>query len=315
MDGFDENTGVLVLAATNRPDVLDSALTRPGRFDRKIMIDKPDYNSRVLILKVHSKDKKIDEDVDFETISKKIIGFTGADISNLMNEAAILSARDNKETISQEYILKALDKITIGLPKDSIITAEKRRLVAYHEAGHAVVGKLLRNYDNVSKISIVARGATGGVTHFLPNEEHLDSGLYTKRYLEDKVCVAFGGRVAEEIKFGKDEITTGAASDIQQITNIVKEMVLKLGFGTMTPFVWKDDEQYFGENIFSQEILQKINKDIEDIIDTCYKRTKNILLNNERLLDDVTDALLEKEEIDGKELDNIVKNYSEKKLF
>jgi len=218
MDGFDGNTGVIVLAATNRPDVLDSALLRPGRFDRQVTVDRPDVQGRVKILGVHSRGKTLASDVDFEKIARRTPGFTGADLQNLMNEAAIMAARRDLKEISKEEVADALERIIAGPEKKGAVMSEqKKKLVAYHEAGHALVGALMPEYDPVAKISIVPRGAAGGLTFFAPSEERLESGLYSRSYLENQMCVALGGRIAEELIFGPENVTTGASNDFQQV--------------------------------------------------------------------------------------------------
>eukprot|EP00884_Botryococcus_braunii_P001452 jgi/Botrbrau1/11307/Bobra.0038s0068.1 len=231
MDGFQGNTGVIVLAATNRPDVLDTALTRPGRFDRQITVDRPDVAGRIAILKVHTRNKRLASDVDLDKMARRTPGFTGADLQNLMNEAAILTARRNRDAITAADMEDALEKLIVGPEKKgALISERKRRLVAYHEAGHAIIGALLPEYDPVERISIVPRGATGGATFFTPNEEQLESGLYSRSYLENRMAVALGGRVAEEIILGPDQVTTGAANDFQQVANLAKTMVASCGF-------------------------------------------------------------------------------------
>merc|ERR1712025_433728 len=231
LDGFEGNTGVIVLAATNRPDVLDKALLRPGRFDRQVTVDRPDLAGRVRILKVHSKGKVLAGDVDLEKVARRTPGMTGADLQNLMNEAAIFAARRNLKEVSKEEIADALERIVAGVEKKGAVMSEKKRkLVAYHEAGHAVVGALLPDYDSVTKISIVPRGAAGGLTFFAPSEERLESGLYSRSYLENQMAVAMGGRIAEELIFGADNVTTGASGDFQQVTQTARQMIETMGF-------------------------------------------------------------------------------------
>ncbi|CAJ1397856.1 unnamed protein product [Effrenium voratum] len=230
MDGFEANKGVVVIAATNRADILDQALVRPGRFDRQIQVDPPDVQGRTEILKVHAKSKNLAPGVDLTSIARMTPGMSGADLANLLNEGAIVAARQNKTEIDQDDIANALERIAIGLEKkDAVMSEKKKRLVAYHEAGHAILGALMNDYDVVAKISIVPRGPAGGVTIFTPSEERLDSGLYTKEFLENRMCVALGGRLAEEIINGKDNVTTGASNDFQQCTQVAKQMVMSLG--------------------------------------------------------------------------------------
>lgn len=216
MDGFQGNTGVIVLAATNLPQVLDKALMRPGRFDRQITMSLPDQKGRVQILNVHASKLKLDESVNFEEVAKRCLGMSGAELANVLNEAALLSARKKKENVGMEDIYNAIDKIQIGLEKkDGTYSEQRQRLVAYHEAGHALLGAMMDDYDLVNKISIVPRGNAGGVTIFTPEEETLNSGMYSKDYLLNMICVTLGGRIAEEIVNGKDKVTTGASNDFQ----------------------------------------------------------------------------------------------------
>lgn len=230
MDGFEGNKGVIVLAATNIPEVLDQALLRPGRFDRKINVTLPDSKGRTRILNVHAKDKAVGPNVSLEDVAKRCMGMSGADLANVMNEAAIFSARKGKEEIEEEDIYDAIDRIQIGLEKQGAdFSDERQKLVSYHEAGHALLGALMEEYDLVNKITIVPRGGAGGVTIFTPNEEAMESGMYSKEYLENRICVALGGRIAEEIINGKDKVTTGASNDFQQCTSTAKMMVEQMG--------------------------------------------------------------------------------------
>ncbi|KAH7692241.1 Peptidase FtsH protein [Dioscorea alata] len=231
MDGFSGNSGVIVLGATNRPDVLDAALLRPGRFDRQVTVDRPDVAGRVKILQVHSRGKALAKDVDFEKIARRTPGFTGADLQNLMNEAAIFAARRDLKEISKDEISDALERIIAGPEKkNAVVSDEKKKLVAYHEAGHALVGALMPEYDPVAKISIIPRGQAGGLTFFAPSEERLESGLYSKSYLENQMAVALGGRVAEEVIFGEENVTTGASNDFMQVSRVARQMVERFGF-------------------------------------------------------------------------------------
>merc|ERR1719327_2317401 len=233
MDGFEGNSGVIVIAATNRVDILDPALIRPGRFDRRVPVDLPDVKGRLEILKVHVRGKPLAKDFDLDIVAKRTTGFSGASLANLMNEAAIVAARNGKKEISYDEIDYAIDRQTVGMQKTTGMSFPKRqRLVAYHEAGHAIMGLLTPDYDMVTKVTIVPRtSGAGGFTLFTPPEERLESGMYTKKYLEGQLTVALGGRVAEEIIFGKEEITTGASNDLQQVRNIARRMVAQWGFG------------------------------------------------------------------------------------
>merc|ERR1719321_310317 len=232
MDGFDGNSGVIVIAATNRADVLDAALVRPGRFDRRVPVDLPDVKGRREILNVHVRGKPLSKDLDLNIVAKRTTGFSGAGLANLMNEAAIVAARNGKSEITYDEVDYAIDRQTVGMQKTTGMSFPNRqRLVAYHEAGHAIMGLLTPDYDMVTKVTIVPRtSGAGGFTLFTPPEERLESGMYSKRYLEGQLTVALGGRVAEEIVYGKDEITTGASSDLQQVRNIARRMVAQWGF-------------------------------------------------------------------------------------
>merc|ERR1719469_1016038 len=240
MDGFDGNPGVITIAATNRIDILDKALLRPGRFDRKVTVDLPDFKGRTRILGVHSRGKPLESDVDLEAISRRTPGYSGAQLENLMNEAAISAARENKTSIGWDEIDRAVDRLMVGLEKKGGNPESKsKEMVAYHEAGHAVVGALVPDYDQVQKISIIPRSnGAGGLTFFAPSEGRLESGMYSNQYLEGQLAVALGGRLAEEIIYGEDRVTTGASNDIQQVANIANQMVTQLGMsdkvGTVT---------------------------------------------------------------------------------
>merc|ERR1712165_579444 len=233
MDGFDGNPGIITIAATNRVDVLDQALLRPGRFDRKITVDLPDFKGRARILGVHARGKPLEPDVDLEAIARRTPGFSGAQLENLMNEAAIASARLGKSTVGWEQIDGAVDRIMVGLEKKggtATLSLKQKEMVAYHEAGHAVVGALVPDYDQVQKISIIPRSnGAGGLTFFAPSEGRLEYGMYSTQYFESQLAVALGGRLAEEIVYGEDRVTTGASNDIQQVASIAKRMVQEWG--------------------------------------------------------------------------------------
>merc|ERR1719238_1326461 len=308
MDGFEGNTGVIVLAATNRPDVLDSALLRPGRFDRQVTVDRPDVAGRVRILKVHAKGKTLSKDVDLEKVSRRTPGMTGADLQNLMNEAAILAARRNLTEISKEEIADALERIQAGQEKENaVISDEKKKLVAYHEAGHAIVGALMPEYDPVAKISIIPRGAAGGLTFFAPSEERLESGLYSRSYLENQMAVALGGRVAEEIIFGPNGVTTGASNDFQQVSRVARQMITRLGFSEKLGQVALGDEQgnpFLGGSMgqsadYSAETAAIIDTEVKELVSKAYRRTQELLETHRELLDTVAEYLIEEEDMDG----------------
>jgi len=313
MDGFEGNNGVIVLAATNRPDVLDSALLRPGRFDRQVTVDRPDVQGRVRILKVHSRGKTLSKDVDFEKIARRTPGFTGADLQNLMNEAAIMAARRNLTEISKDEVADALERIVAGPEKKGAVMSEKKkRLVAYHEAGHALVGALMPEYDPVAKISIVPRGAAGGLTFFAPSEERLESGLYSRQYLENQMAVALGGRIAEELIFGAEDVTTGASGDFMQVTRTAKMMVTQMGFSKeIGQVALSSGGQSFlgaeagGNADYSAETADKVDKEVQLLVERAYRRAKDLVQTNIDVLHTTADLLMEKENIDGEEFQKI----------
>ncbi|BDA44051.1 ATP-dependent zinc metalloprotease FTSH 1, chloroplastic [Coccomyxa sp. Obi] len=323
MDGFEGNTGVIVLAATNRPDVLDSALLRPGRFDRQVTVDRPDISGRVQILKVHSRGKQIGKDVDFDKVARRTPGFTGADLQNLMNEAAILAARRNLKEISKEEISDALERIVAGPEKKgAVMTEQKKRLVAYHEAGHALVGALMPEYDPVAKISIVPRGAAGGLTFFAPSEERLESGLYSRSYLENQMAVALGGRIAEELIFGEDNVTTGASNDFMQVARTAKMMVTQMGFSKkLGQVAWTSGggPSFLGQSMgqpadCSGQTSDEIDSEVKALVDRAYRRAKDLMQSNINVLHKTAEVLLEREQIDGDEflrliLESQAENY------
>jgi len=310
MDGFEGNTGVIVLAATNRPDVLDQALLRPGRFDRQVTVDRPDVQGRIKILQVHSRGKTLGADVDFEKIARRTPGFSGADLENLMNEAAIMAARRDLKEISKEEVADALERIIAGPEKKGAVMSEqKRKLVAYHEAGHALVGALMPEYDPVAKISIVPRGAAGGLTFFAPSEERLESGLYSRSYLENQMCVALGGRIAEELIFGSENVTTGASNDFQQVTRTARMMVTQMGFSEKVGQValgGGGGPSFLGSEMaqgadYSAKTSDILDSEVKDLVNRAYRRAKDLMETNINVLHRVAEILLEKENIDGDE--------------
>eukprot|EP00191_Tetraselmis_sp_GSL018_P016922 CAMPEP_0177592656 /NCGR_PEP_ID=MMETSP0419_2-20121207/8681_1 /TAXON_ID=582737 /ORGANISM="Tetraselmis sp., Strain GSL018" /LENGTH=705 /DNA_ID=CAMNT_0019083547 /DNA_START=94 /DNA_END=2211 /DNA_ORIENTATION=+ len=315
MDGFEGNTGVIVIAATNRPDVLDQALLRPGRFDRQVTVDRPDVQGRIKILKVHSRGKAIGKDVDYEKIARRTPGFTGADLQNLMNEAAIMAARRNLKEISKEEVADALERIIAGPEKNGAVMSEaKKKLVAYHEAGHALVGALMPEYDPVTKISIVPRGGAGGLTFFAPSEERLESGLYSRTYLENQMAVALGGRIAEELIFGPEDVTTGASNDFMQVTRTARLMVSQMGFSDeLGQVCWSQSSgnSFLGQQMgtgsdFSMETADKIDKEVKKLVERAYRRAKDLIQTNMEILHKTAAVLIEKENIDGDEFQRII---------
>ena len=317
MDGFEGNTGIIIIAATNRPDVLDAALLRPGRFDRQVVVDRPDYAGRSEILRVHARGKTLSKDVDLDKIARRTPGFTGADLSNLLNEAAILAARRNLTEISMDEINDAIDRVLAGPEKKDRVMSEKRKtLVAYHEAGHALVGALMPDYDPVQKISIIPRGRAGGLTWFTPSEDRMDTGLYSRAYLENQMAVALGGRLAEEIIFGEEEVTTGASNDLQQVARVAKQMITRFGMSDRLGPVALGRQQgnmFLGRDImserdFSEETAAAIDEEVRKLVDTAYSRAKEVLLDNRKVLDEIAQMLIEKETVDAEELQEILGN-------
>ncbi|MBD0269916.1 ATP-dependent zinc metalloprotease FtsH3 [Pseudanabaena sp. FACHB-2040] len=315
MDGFEGNNGIIIIAATNRPDVLDAALLRPGRFDRQVVVDRPDYAGRLEILNVHARGKTFATDVDLEKIARRTPGFTGADLSNLLNEAAILAARRNLTEISMDEVNDAIDRVLAGPEKKDRVMSEKRKqLVAYHEAGHALVGALMPDYDPVQKISIIPRGRAGGLTWFTPSEDRLESGLYSRSYLQNQMAVALGGRIAEEVIFGEEEVTTGASNDLQQVARVARQMVTRFGMSDRLGPVALGRQQgnmFLGRDInaerdFSEETAAAIDEEVRELVDEAYIRAKSVLTENRHVLDKLADMLVEKETVDAEELQHLL---------
>jgi cell division protease FtsH len=309
MDGFDTSVSVIIMAATNRPDILDPALLRPGRFDRHVVIDLPDIKGREAILEVHAKGKPLAKGVNLETVAKETPGFSGADLANLINEAAILAARRNRKDITLKELEDAADRTIAGPEKKSrIISPKEKEIIAYHESGHALTARLLPNADPVHKISIVARGMLGGWTRFLPSE---DRHLWTKSQFDDRLAVSLGGRVAEEITFG--EITTGAQNDLEQATKLARKMVTEYGMseklGPRT-FGQRQELVFLGREIseqrdYSDKVAQEIDEEVHNIIQRAYKTTKKILTANKERLKLLSEELIAHETLDEPELDKI----------
>ncbi len=313
MDGFEGNTGIIIIAATNRPDVLDAALMRPGRFDRQVVVDRP--AGRREILKVHARGKTLSADVDLDKIARRTPGFTGADLSNLLNEAAILAARRNLTEISMDEVNDAIDRVLAGPEKKNRVMSEKRKtLVAYHEAGHALVGALMPDYDPVQKISIIPRGRAGGLTWFTPSEDRMESGLYSRSYLQNQMAVALGGRIAEEIVFGEEEVTTGASNDLQQVARVARQMVTRFGMSERLGPVALGRQSggvFLGREIasdrdFSDETAASIDEEVRNLVDQAYRRAKEVLVNNRVILDKLAQMLVEKETVDAEELQTLL---------
>jgi cell division protease FtsH len=311
MDGFDQNIGIIMIAATNRPDILDPALLRPGRFDRRIVIDRPDILGREAILKVHARGKPWAKDVDIKVVARRTPGFVGSDLANLVNEAALLASRKGKKDIGMEELESAIDRVIAGPERKSRLISEKEKeIIAYHESGHALVAKLLPNCDPVHKVSIIPRGnAALGYTLQLPTQ---DRYLITKLELMDKLAVLLGGRVAEDLIF--KDVTTGAQNDLERATKIARQMVTEFGMSeTLGPITLgrKEHEIFLGRDIsekrdYSEEIANKIDKEVKKIIESAYVRAKDILTKNKRKLKKIARNLIERETLEGKELDDLL---------
>ena len=315
MDGFEGNTGIIIVAATNRPDVLDAALMRPGRFDRQVVVDRPDYSGRLQILKVHARGKTLAKDVDLDKVARRTPGFTGADLSNLLNEAAILAARRELTEVSNDEISDAIERVMAGPEKkDRVMSERRKRLVAYHEAGHALVGALITDYDPVPKITILPRGQAGGLNFFTPSEERMESGLYSRAYLQNQMAVALGGRVAEEIVYGEDEVTTGASNDLQQVAQVARQMVTRFGMSDKLGPVALGRAQggmFLGRDIaaerdFSEDTAATIDEEVSDLVSVAYKRATQVLTQNRSVLDELAEMLVDQETVDAEDLQELL---------
>ncbi len=312
MDGFDGNTNIIILAATNRPDILDNALLRPGRFDRQIMVSLPDVKGREQILNVHAKGKPLSEDVDLKVLAKRTPGFTGADLQSLLNESALLAARKNKTTINMEEIDSAIDRVIAGIEKKSrVMTDEDKEITSYHEVGHALLAKLLKDCDELHKVTIIPRGYALGITWTKPEDNRVH---VSKSKLLDQITMTLGGRVAEEIVYGVDKISTGASSDIEKVTSIAKKMVAQWGMsdkmGAMT-YGKSQEHVFMGRDFgttrdFSEEFAADIDREVKRIIDERYEVAKRLLTENRDLLDAISKELLEKETLDDTDVTNII---------
>lgn len=308
MDGFEENDGVIVIAATNRPDVLDKALLRPGRFDRQVFVGLPDIRGREQILKVHMRKVPIDESVKANVIARGTPGFSGADLANIVNEAALFAARANKRLVTMEDFEKARDKIMMGAERKSMVMSEKEKEnTAYHEAGHAIVGKLVPEHDPIHKVTIIPRGRALGVTQFLPEE---DQYSVSKRQLESQLCTLYGGRIAEEMTLGIEGVTTGASNDIERASQMARNMVMKWGLSEkLGPLHYGEDEAGYpgASNMnYSSDTSRMIDEEIRGIIDSCYSRAEKILKDNRDILEAMKDALMEYETIDSEQVDDLM---------
>jgi len=324
MDGFNGNPGIITIAATNRLDILDAALLRPGRFDRKVTVDLPDFKGRTRILGVHSRGKPLEPDVDLEAISRRTPGFSGAQLENLMNEAAISAARVGKATIGWDQIDGAVDRIMVGLEKKGgNQVAKMKELVAYHEAGHAVVGALVPDYDQVQKITIIPRSnGAGGLTFFAPQESRLESGLYSRQYLESQLAVALGGRLAEEIIYGEDMVTTGASNDIQQVANIAKRMVKEWGMSDKVGRIAVSEPSgrgpFMGARMMRRpptwggKIMHDVEGEVERLVNNSYLLAKKILEDNRDLLEHLSQTLMDQEVVSAEEFQMMLVQFKAK---
>ena len=312
MDGFEGHEGIIVIAATNRPDVLDPALLRPGRFDRQVTVGLPDIRGRAQILKVHMRKVPLADDVEATVIARGTPGFSGADLANLVNEAALFAARTNKRLVAMEEFDKAKDKIMMGSERKSMVMSEQEKtMTAYHEAGHAIVGRLVPEHDPVYKVSIIPRGRALGVTMYLPEADRVS---YTKRHLESMISSLYGGRLAEEIIFGEDMVTTGASNDIERATDIAKKMVTQWGLSSKMGaqlYAEEEGEVFLGRSMsksasVSDDTARAIDQEIKSVIDRNYQRAEQLLRDNMDVLHAMKDALLKYETIDAKQIDDLM---------
>jgi cell division protease FtsH len=288
---------------------------RPGRFDRQVVVDRPDYAGRLQILGVHARGKTLAKDVDLDKIARRTPGYTGADLANLLNEAAILAARRQLTEVAMDEVNDAIERVMAGPEKKDRVMSEKRkRLVAYHEAGHALVGALMPDYDPVQKISIIPRGNAGGLTFFTPSEERMESGLYSRAYLQNQMAVALGGRVAEEIVYGEDEVTTGASNDLQQVARVARQMVTRFGMSDRLGPVALGRSQggmFLGRDIaaerdFSEDTAAAIDEEVSQLVAEAYKRATAVLTGNRSVLDELAEMLVEKETVDAEDLQELL---------
>jgi cell division protease FtsH len=314
MDGFEGNTGIIIIAATNRPDVLDSALMRPGRFDRQVTVDTPDIKGRLNILEVHARDKKLADEISLELIARRTPGFSGADLANLLNEAAILTARRRKEAITMSEIDDAVDRVIAGMEGTPLVDSKSKRLIAYHEVGHAIVGTLLKDHDPVQKVTLIPRGQAQGLTWFTPDEEQ---GLTTKAQLMARISGALGGRAAEEEIFGYDEVTTGAGGDLQQVSGMARQMVTRFGMSDLGPLSLESQQGevflgggFMNRSEYSEKVASRIDEQMRLIAEEAHQIACQIVRDNREVIDRLVDLLIEKETIGGEEFRQIVAEYT-----
>jgi cell division protease FtsH len=314
MDGFEGNTGIIIIAATNRVDVLDSALLRPGRFDRQVTVDPPDIKGRVEVLEVHARNKKLAEDISLEAIARRTPGFTGADLANLLNEAAILTARRRKDAITMAEIDDAVDRVIAGMEGTPLVDSKSKRLIAYHEIGHAIVGTLVKDHDPVQKVTLIPRGQAQGLTWFTPSEEQM---LISRAQILARITGALGGRAAEDVIFGDAEVTTGAGNDLQQVSNMARQMVTRFGMSDLGPLSLESSQgevflgrDWLSRSEYSEEVSSRIDAQVRVIVDQCYEEAKRLMRDHRALIDRLVDLLVERETIDGDELRQIVSEYT-----
>ncbi|XHX79946.1 MAG: ATP-dependent zinc metalloprotease FtsH [Stenomitos frigidus ULC029] len=317
MDGFESNTGIIIIAATNRPDVLDSALLRPGRFDRQVQVDLPSYKGRLGILEVHARNKKLDSEISLETIARRTPGFSGAELSNLLNEAAILTARRRKDAVTMLEIDDAIDRVTIGLTLTPLLDSKKKRLIAYHEIGHALLMTVLKNSDPLNKVTIIPRsGGIGGFAQQAFNEDMIDSGLYTRAWMTDRITIALGGRAAEVEVFGDAEVTAGASSDIKAVADLAREMVTRYGMSDLGLVALESagSEVFLGRGLsprteYSEEVSTQIDQQVRGIAVHCYEEARKVIRENRTLVDRLVEMLLEQETIEGEDFRKVVTEF------
>ena len=310
MDGFEGNSGIIIIAATNRPDVLDSALMRPGRFDRQVTVDAPDIKGRLSILEVHSRNKKLDSDLSLDSIARRTPGFTGADLANLLNEAAILTARRRKDSIGLAEIDDAVDRIIAGMEGQPLTDGRSKRLIAYHEVGHALVGTLIKDHDPVQKVTLIPRGQAQGLTWFSPDEEQM---LVSRAQLKARIMGALGGRAAEDVVFGHEEVTTGAGGDIQQVASMARQMVTRFGMSDLGPMSLEGGSQevFLGRDLMtrsdvSDAISKQIDEQVRAMVKRLYEETVSLVSSHRSLMDQLVERLIELETMDGDEFRALV---------
>lgn len=315
MDGFEGNSGIIVIAATNRPDVLDIALLRPGRFDRQVTVDYPDVQGRELILGIHAQNKKLHGEVKLAAIARRTPGFTGADLANVLNEAAIFTARRRKDAITMAEVNDAIDRVVAGMEGTPLVDSKSKRLIAYHEVGHALIGTLCPGHDPVEKVTLIPRGQAQGLTWFTPDE---DQSLMTRNQMIARIAGLLGGRVAEEVIFGHDEVTTGAGNDIEKITYLARQMVTKLGMSSLGLVALEEegDRHYSGgdwgkRSEYSEDIAARIDREIQSIVTAAHQRATRIIEENRSLIDFLVDTLIDQETIEGEHFRELVESYQQ----